>query len=142
MISHIATIRTGGAVVGFQLRYPEGSKYFAVKKLGGTKEAHDAAHLAADAMGLSLRKQIRFGFEGIRWRWMKGALGQYLYVITHFTDKEGRRHVTGYSTEKHGLAGALDLAIFAREMGGATVPGMRRNAILAALQAEYETRAH
>lgn len=140
MIAHIATIRTKGAVVGFQLRHPEGTRYFAVRKLGGVESASAQAMAAAASMGLTLRHQPRHATQGIRFQWVRGRLGEYLYVMTSFRDKDKRLHVTGYSTHKHGLTGALDLAIFARESAGHSISRNTRATMLTALQAEFESR--
>lgn len=138
MSAHIVALRYGDAIKGFQLRHDGGSAHFAVGKLGGVKAAEAQAKAAAAALGLTLKTYPQRSLDGIRWRWMAQRTGVNLYVVTTYRDHAGKMHCTGYSTAVHGLGGALDLAIFARKTAGHKVK--HRGALLAALQAEYETR--
>lgn len=139
MKSHIVTIREASKVVGFQLRHDEGTRYFAVRKLGGVSKAETAAKLTATVMGLPLRTYPQRSLDGIRFRWQEGHLASYLYVVVSYRDHLQRLHITGYSTHKHGLVKALNMAIYARESVGNKVT--HREALLKALRAEYHSRA-
>lgn len=138
MKGHITAINTGGKIVGFQLRHTEGSQYFAVRKLGGIEAARDIAHKAAGELGVTIKPHAGKTQDSIGIRWQPSRNGvPALYVSVNFYDHQGARHCTSYSTSKHGLTGALDLAIFARECAGHKVKN--RSELLAMIQAEYET---
>jgi hypothetical protein len=146
--AHIVTIRRAGEVEGYQLRINGGgpglSKFFAARKLGGADKALRAARRTAKEMGLPKTRR-RGGSEpgrllstsktpaaGIRFEWTPFALSTVLYVVATWRGAKGRPSSTRFSVTRHGLEGALDLAIAARTSCGAPMP--ERDALLKALR--------
>lgn len=145
--AHIVTIRKAGAVLGHQLRTGRGAGqcfYFGASTYGDPEAARKAAMREAKVMGLKIgtgrggsaqgRRTSRSPTPaaGIRWEWQPYAGTAALYVVASWSTK-GIAKCTRYSTEKHGLEGALDLAIKARTSAGAPMP--ERAALLRALRA-------
>jgi hypothetical protein len=151
--AHIVAIRRDGVIEGHQLRINGGgaghSKFFAGGKYGGPDKARRAAERTAKEMGLKVgsrsggSEQGRVssasatGVAGIRFVWIPYPNGAVLSVVATWSDKSGIARVTSYSTHKHGLDGALDLAIAARTSNGAPMPD--RAALLKLLRREYRT---
>lgn len=147
--AHIVTIRKAGAIVGHQLRAggsgPGQTAYFSALVHGGPDKALRAAKRAATSAGWKVGAR-RGGSPqgrrtslsptpaaGIRWEWHPYFTGSALYVAASWTARS-RPKCARYSTEKHGLEGALDLAIKARTSAGAPMPD--RAALLRELRAE------
>jgi hypothetical protein len=147
--AHIVALRLGGEVLGYQLRVGNGgagqTKAFASRKYGGAAKALATARRTARELGLLVDRK-RGGSSvgrrtsrsptpaaGIGFAWHEFATSTVLYVTASWCDKTGAARHTCYSTERHGLDGALDKAIAARTSCGAPMPD--RNALLKALQA-------
>jgi hypothetical protein len=143
--AHIVTLRRAGRVFGYQLRTGRGagqSSYFGAHSHGGPDKALTAAEAHAAHMGMTLcagrgspvgrrTKRSPTPAAGVRWEWCSTVESAVLYVVASWMDK-GRNRCTRYSTEKHGLEGALDLAIAARTSAGAPMPD--KAALLRALR--------
>lgn len=146
--AHIVTIRRDGEIEGYQLRINGGgpglSKFFAARKLGGADKALRAGRRMARDMGLPKTRK-RGGSEpgrllstsktpaaGIRFEWTPFAVSTVLYVVATWRGAKGRPSSTRYSVKRHGLEGALDLAIASRTSCGAPIPD--RAALLKALR--------
>ena len=146
--AHIVTIRRQGVVEGYQLRINGGgpglSKFFAARKLGGADKALRAARRAAREMGLPKTRR-RGGSEpgrllitsrtpaaGVRFEWTPFGLRTVLYVVATWRGRNGRPCSTRFSVDRHGVEGALDLAIARRTSCGAPMPD--RAALLKALR--------
>ncbi|MBK9363614.1 MAG: hypothetical protein IPM99_22165 [Rubrivivax sp.] len=146
--AHIVTIRRQGVVEGYQLRINGGgpglSKFFAARKLGGADKALRAARRTAREMGLPKTRR-RGGSEpgrllstsrtpaaGVRFEWTPFALRTVLYVVATWRGRNGRPCSTRFSVDRHGVEGALDLAIARRTSCGAPMPD--RAALLKALR--------
>jgi hypothetical protein len=152
--SHIVAIRRDGVIEGHQLRINGGgaglSKFFAGGKYGSPEKARRAAERAAKEMGLKVGKTVggsQLGrvvsgsttrVAGIRFEWTPYPNGAVLSVVASWRDKQGVARNTRYSTHKHGLDGALDMAIAARTSNGAPMPD--RAALLKLLRREYRTQ--
>lgn len=146
--AHIVTIRRQGEIEGYQLRINGGgpglSKFFAARKLGGAEKALRAARRTAREMGLPktrkrggsqpgrLLSTSRTPAAGIRFEWTRFALSTVLYVVATWRGPKGRPCSTRYSVDRHGVEGALDLAIESRTSCGAPQPD--RAALLKALK--------
>lgn len=152
--AHIVTIRTAGKVSGYQLRRggsgPGQTSYFSASAHGAPGLAQHAALKTARAEGLKVGTTRGGSAEGrrtalsptpaagIRWVWRPYFDSVALYVVATWTAK-GCPKVTSYSTERHGLDGALDKAIAARTSAGAPAPD--RAVLLRALRAFYRAGA-
>jgi hypothetical protein len=146
--AHIVTIRREGVIEGYQLRINGGgaglSKFFAARKLGGADKALRAARRTARDMGLPktrkrggsvagrLLSTSRTPAAGIRFEWTPFSLHTVLYVVATWRNPKGRPASTRYSVDRHGMEGALDLAIGKRTSCGAPMPD--RLALLKALR--------
>lgn len=153
--AHIVAIRQNGIVAGHQLRINGGgaglTKFFASGKYGGPEKAERAAKKVAKEMGLPKprpRGGSRVGrlssasttqAAGIRFAWTDSGEAALLRVIATWTDKKGIARHTSYSVHRHGLEGALALAIKARTSGGAPAPDA--DALLKRLKREYRSRS-
>jgi hypothetical protein len=136
--AHIVTIRRHGEIEGYQLRINGGgpglSKFFAARKLGGADKALRAARRTAREMGLPktrprggsqpgrLLRTSRTPAAGVRFEWTPFARRTVLYVVATWRDRQGRPCSTRFSVDRHGLEGALDLAIARRTSCGAPKP--------------------
>lgn len=133
--AHIVTLRRAGKVFGYQLRTGREagqSAYFGAASHGGPDQALAAAQARAQSLGLTLGagrgspvgRRTRLSpspAAGIRWEWHATQASAVLYVVASWMRK-GHPCGAKYSTEKHGLEGALDLAIAARTSAGAPMP--------------------
>lgn len=84
-----------------------------------------------------LTRRSRTRATGIRFEWAARACGSVLRVVATWTDRSGHPHHTTFSVERHGLEGALDLAIAARTSCGAPQPD--RAELLDRLRVEFAT---
>ena len=67
-----------------------------------------------------IQRNNRSGVVGVTLRWKQyGSDWQYLYACGCVTDAKGRQRAFGYSIQRHGLEGALRLAIARRGLQGA-----------------------
>ena len=125
-------------------RRPGLSKFFAARKLGGADKPLRAARRTAREMGLPKTRR-RGGSEpgrllstsrtpaaGVRFEWTPFALRTVLYVVATWRGRNGRPCSTRFSVDRHGVEGALDLAIARRTSCGAPMPD--RAALLKALR--------
>ena len=136
-MASVRTIRKDGVVVGYQALAGTGrkgeSKYFSVKKYGD-QEAHQLA-LTEAREGLGVGRPSRAyqatrrnskGIPGLRFVWIASrdhGRPPILYAVATFF-KNGRDCKRCYSTEKHGLLPAVEMAKHAREVGaGVKIPG-------------------
>ena len=149
----IVAIVSDGLVSGYQLRVNGGgagnTKFFATKKHGGQAKARRGAEQLVRSLGLPRSqkaggsKQGRLlstnatGAAGIRFVWSTGALTPTLRVIATWIDKGGKPRHTSYSVERNGLDGALDKAIKARTLAGASAGD--RDALLKALRLAHRS---
>lgn len=149
--AHIVTIRRDGNIEGYQLRINGGgpglSRFFAARKLGGAEKALRAARRLAREMGLPktrkrggspqgrLLSTSRTPAAGVRFEWTRFAVSTVLYVVATWRDKKGRPCSTRYSVDRHGVEGALDMAIAKRTSVDAPQPD--RAALLRALRRTY-----
>jgi hypothetical protein len=69
---------------------------------------------------------------GVRFEWTPFALRTVLYVVATWRGRNGRPCSTRFSVDRHGVEGALDLAIARRTSCGAPMPD--RAALLKALR--------
>jgi hypothetical protein len=151
--AHIVVIRRDGATLGHQLRIDGGgpgrSKYFSTGRYGSPEKARRAAEREARELGLPkakerggseqgrVTKSSTTGTAGIRFQWTPYVETSTLRVVATWTDRRGKSRHTSYSCQRHGLAGALDLAIKARVSCGAPQPD--RAALLRLLRRENST---
>ena len=120
-----------GSTQGFQVRvgprHAALTKFFALRKYGGARKA--LAHAkAAEAKLLKIaeptlpRTGARLtaqanntsGLVGIRPRYVLFSDHPYLYIVASWS-VNGKPRCTSYSAEKHGLLGALAMAMARRE---------------------------
>jgi hypothetical protein len=116
-----------GSTVGYQVRVGPRSasvtRFFALRKYGGARKALAQAKLAEielrkTAEPTSPRKGPRSiaasnntsGLVGIRPRYVVFSDTPYLYIVASWS-KDGRACSTSFSAERHGLVGAIKLAI-------------------------------
>lgn len=86
-----------------------------------------------------LTRRSRTHTAGIRFEWVNRKIcGPILRVVATWRDEYGVPRHTTFSVQRHGLEGALDLAIRARMSCGAPRPD--RTALLQQLHTEFETR--
>lgn len=152
--AHVVALRTNGEVVAYQLRRGRGgpgeTKSFSVNKYGGPRKALKAAMEEAKAQGLVVglgrggspkgRPNSRSSTPaaGIRFVWEEYGNSSVLYVVASWTNPDGRPAQSSWSTAKHGLEGALDMAIERRVASGAPEPD--KKALLKALKVVYKSR--
>lgn len=120
-----------GSTRGFQVRVgprdATHTKFFAYRKHGGQRKALAAARAAEAALieqfgaptsrtGARLRLAVNnsSGLVGVRPRCVVYSDEPYLYFVASWSVK-GRPCCTSYSAEKHGLLGALEMAMRKRE---------------------------
>jgi hypothetical protein len=116
-----------GATQGYQVRvgprHASLTKFFAIKKHGGPRKAlararQAEADLLLQAEPLAPRDGPRAkpganntsGVVGIRPRYAVFSETPYLYFVVSWSEA-GRARCTSFSAEKHGLLGALKLAL-------------------------------
>lgn len=149
--AHIVVIRSGGVVLGHQLRIDGGgsgrSKFFGTGRYGSPEKARRAAEREARALGLPKARErggseqgrvlrtSTTGAAGIRFVWTPGVQQSVLRVAASWTDRRGQARHTSYSCERNGLEGALDKALKARTSAGAPMPD--RQALLRRLRRTY-----
>jgi hypothetical protein len=136
--AHLVAIRQEGEIIAWQLRVGKGgpgqTRLYSANKLGSPNKAKAAARADCKAMGLVLglrpggvpkgtRNRLSpTSSAGIRWEWNEFPNSWVLYVVCSFTQRDGRAGCSRFSTQKHGLEGALDLAIQRRVSHGAPMP--------------------
>jgi len=120
-----------GSTQGFQVRvgprHAALTKFFAVRKHGGPRRALAAARAAeaelvrrSAAMSgkTGARRQVptnnTSGLVGVRPRYVVFSDVPYLYFVASWS-VNGKPRCTSFSAEKHGLLGALELAMKRRE---------------------------
>ena len=120
-----------GSTNGYQVRvgprHASLTKFFAVRKYGGVRKALAEARAAEVAMQRNApppasragpRKTAQAnntsGLIGVRPRYTVFADTPYLAFVVSWS-KGGKAYCTSYSAEKHGLLGALKLAMEKRE---------------------------
>jgi len=116
-----------GSTVGYQVRVGPRSasvtRFFAVRKYGGARKALAQAKLAETelrkiAEPTSPRNGARViaasnntsGLVGIRPRYVMFSEHPYLYIVASWS-QNGRACSTSFSAERHGLVGAIKLAM-------------------------------
>jgi hypothetical protein len=119
-----------GSTVGYQVRvgprHASMTRFFAVRKYGGARKALAQARLAEDELRkiagpTSPRTGARIvtasnntsGLIGIRPRYVMFSDHPYLYIVASWS-KNGRACSTSFSAERHGLVGAIELAMARR----------------------------
>lgn len=120
-----------GSTNGYQVRvgprHAAMTKFFAVRKYGGVRKALAEARAAEAVMQQTAppssprvgpRKTAQAnntsGLIGVRPRYTVFGETPYLYFVVSWS-KNGKAHCTSYSAEKHGMLGALTLAMEKRE---------------------------
>jgi len=120
-----------GSTNGYQVRvgprHAALTKFFAVRKYGGVRKALAEARVAEAAMQQTApptssrsgpRKTAQAnntsGLIGVRPRYTMFGDTPYLSFVVSWS-KGGKAHCTSYSAEKHGMLGALQLAMEKRE---------------------------
>ncbi len=129
-IQEIINTKTGE--YGYQVRVKGQSRYFSIKKHGGKRATLKLAKAAEreilDALGLKhsgerkhdqLTKRNTSGVVGIhiQWRCYNGGENVYPYISGSWKDKDGNQRMFGFSIERHGLKGAIELAFAKRRIG-------------------------
>lgn len=84
-----------------------------------------------------LMRRSRTRTAGIRFEWAQRTCGPVLRVVATWRGRQGVPCHTTFSVQRHGLDGALDLAIAARVSCGAPQPN--RADLLQRLRAEFAT---
>jgi len=122
-----------GSTNGYQVRvgprHASLTKFFAVRKYGGVRKALAEARAAEAMLQLeaeptSPRRGPRntaqanntSGLIGVRPRYTMFSDKPYLYFVASW-NKGGKAFATSYSAAKHGMLGALTLAMKRREKG-------------------------
>ena len=120
-----------GSTNGYQVRvgprHAALTKFFAVRKYGGVRKALAEARAAEATLQLTAaptspragaRSEAQAnntsGLVGVRPRYTLFSDTPYLYFVASWS-KDGKAYSTSYSAEKHGLLGALKLAMEKRE---------------------------
>lgn len=128
-IQHI----NSGSTIGYQVRvgprHASITRFFAVRKYGGPRKALAKARLAEAelrkvAEPTSARTGARrlvgsnntSGLVGIRPRHLMFSDHPYLYIVASWSH-HGKACSTSFSAERHGLIGAVQLAMERREKG-------------------------
>lgn len=129
-IQEIINSKTGE--YGYQVRVKGQSRYFSIKKHGGKRATLKLAKAAEqeilDQLGIkssSERQQSTkpnrrntSGVSGIHIQWRTYSSGNvYPYISGSWKDKDGKQRMFGFSIERHGLKGALQLAYEKRKIG-------------------------
>ena len=135
-IQHISHGSTQGYQVRVGPRHASLTKFFAVRKYGGQRKALAQAKAAeADlrkiAEPVSQRRGARLieqanntsGLVGIRPRYELYSEHPYLYFVASWS-VDGKASSTSYSAEKHGMMGALKMAMTRREKATGTTYSM------------------
>ena len=116
-----------GSTQGYQVRVGPRlgglTKFFAVRKYGGAKKALAQAREAERSLQklvppsrsrsgarLTVSANNSSGVVGVRPRYSMFSDIPYLYFVSSWSI-DGKSHCTGYSAEKHGLIGALTMAM-------------------------------
>ena len=116
-----------GSTVGYQVRvgprHASMTRFFAVRKYGGARKALAQAKLAEGELSkiagpTSSRKGARViaasnntsGLVGIRPRYVMFSEHPYLYIVASWSNN-GKACSTSFSAERHGLIGAVKLAM-------------------------------
>jgi len=128
-IQEIINSKTGE--YGYQVRVKGQSRYFSIKKHGGKRATLKLARAAEqeilDKLGIKSsgeRKHDKLtirntsGVVGIhlQWRCYNGGDNVYPYISGSWKDKEGKQRMFGFSIERHGLKGAIELAFARRKV--------------------------
>lgn len=126
-IQRIESGSTNGYQVRVGPRHASLTKFFAVRKYGGVRKALAEARAAevelrSSAEPTSPRVGPRHtaqanntsGLIGVRPRYTLFSDTPYLYFVASWS-KGGKAYSTSYSAEKHGMLGALTLAMQKRE---------------------------
>ena len=126
-IQRIESGSTNGYQVRVGPRHASLTKFFAVRKYGGIRNALAEARAAEAVMrhealptsprvGPRHRAQVNntSGLIGVRPRYTLFARTPYLYFVASWS-KHGKAYSTSFSAEKHGMLGALTLAMQRRE---------------------------
>jgi len=125
-----------GSTNGYQVRvgprHASMTKFFAVRKYGGVRKALAHARAAEIEMSkiappVAKREGPRefaqanntSGLVGVRPRYTTFSATPHLSFVVSWS-KGGKAHSTSFSTEKHGLLGALKLAMEKREKATGT----------------------
>jgi hypothetical protein len=120
-----------GSTNGFQVRvgprHAALTKFFAVRKYGGARKALAEARAAEALMRQgaeptsprvgprhTAQANNTSGLIGVRPRYTLFSDTPYLYFVASWS-KDGKAYSTSYSAEKHGLLGALKMAMEKRE---------------------------
>ena len=120
-----------GSTHGYQVRvgprHAALTKFFAVRKHGGPRRALAAARAAEAELAKQTEAAIgrtgarrrapannTSGLVGVRPRYVMFSDAPYLYFVASWS-VNGKPRCTSYSAEKHGLLGALELAMKRRE---------------------------
>ncbi len=129
-IQEIINSKTGE--YGYQVRVKGQSRYFSIKKHGGKRATLKLAKAAEkeilDQLGIKSSAERLYtsqpsnrntsGVAGIHIQWRAYGSGNvYPYVSGSWKDKEGKQRMFGFSIERHGLKGALQLAYARRKVG-------------------------
>lgn len=124
---------------GFQVRVKGKTKYFSTRRYG-FKEAKQMAETHEQKLFLIVGKPARYSAASLTGaeRAKRGILGMHFsYTPSHACDiaypyvrgigcnADGKQIAFGYSIEKHGIEGALKLAILARKRMGCTTPSLK-----------------
>jgi hypothetical protein len=131
-IQRIESGSTNGYQVRVGPRHAALTKFFAVRKYGGKRKALAEARAAEAVMretapATTSRTGARSakpanntsGLVGVRPRYTLFSDTPYLSFVVSWS-KNGKAHSTSFSTEKHGLLGALTLAMRKRETATGT----------------------
>jgi hypothetical protein len=126
-IQRIESGSTNGYQVRVGPRHASLTKFFAVRKYGGVRKAlaeARAAELALQSSAQPTSPRVgprrtapannTSGLTGVRPRYTMFSDTPYLYFVASWS-KGGKAHSTSYSAEKHGMLGALTLAMKKRE---------------------------
>lgn len=120
---------------GYQVRVGSGgpgrTRFVAARKAGGHDAALRAARVAAQDLASRFPRESRrgkrfannrSGVPGVAFEWREGVDYSYPYIVGNWTDRLGRQRRFSYSVDRHGLEGAIALALGRRKIGGAPVP--------------------
>ncbi len=137
-MSGIRTIKQK-TTIAYQVIWGKASKNetaFFSQKIFGTKGALiaainfkkilDSIHAPEKNKLIKPYKNNTSGVNGIRLQWDEMRSGNiYAYIVTNYVDANGRNRGAAYSVNKHGLEGALQLAINKRIEHGNVTPSLK-----------------